>query len=492
LFASTDVGRLIRFRDPANNWTWLTITAYTSATQVTATVSGTAASGGTATVNWRLGVFSGTTGYPRTISFFQDRVALAGSTANPDRYDLTKTAGYSATTLIFQPTNAAGTVADDNAITGSVPSGQVNAIVGMASDLRGLIILTSKEEFVLRSNSLGDAITPSNATASLFSATGSAYIQPIRTVAGTTFVQSARRRLFDIVYSFEKDSLAPKDITLTAEHITRNQVVGMAYQQEPVNVIWCARGDGTLIGMTHYPEQDVYAWHRHIIGGGNAQVESIAAIPSTDGSRDDLWLVVKRTINGSTKRYVEYMMPYYEDDQDVENSACVDSRLTYDGAVTATVTGLAHLEGETVKVMVDGRSHPDLIVSSGAVLLANSRTGSVIQVGLGYTWKMITQRAEVAVKGLDTTQGKTKRISSFVVRLLNTLGFKYGEPGETLIEHDFEQGQSYDEATPLFTGDTDDLVWPGSSNKEGQMQFESDSVFPACIIAIMPEIKVQP
>lgn len=498
-FASTDVGRLIRWKDGANNWTWLEITAYTSATVVTALIRGANASAGTATVNWRLGVYSATTGYPRAIAFFQDRLALAGTTDNPDRYDLTKTAGYSSTSVVFQPTNAAGTVADDNAITGSVPSGQVNPIVGMASDLRGLLVMTAKEEFVVRSNSLGDALTPSNATAALFSGTGSAYIQPLRTVDGTTFCQSSRRRLFDIVYSFEKDSLSPKDLTLASEHITRTQVTSMAYQQEPVNVIWCVRGDGLLVGMTHYPDQDVYGWHRHIIGGvsdadgSNAVVEAISCISSPDGSRDDLWLIVRRMIDGSTKRYIEYMRQYYEDDQDVEDSACVDSRYTYDGAATATVTGLSHLEGQTVKVMVDGRSHPDLTVTSGEITLANSRTGSVIQIGLAYTWKIVTQRFENSTNQYDTAQGKEKRISSFVIRLLNTLGLKYGEPNATsLTEHDFEQGQVYDEATPLFSGDTDTIVWPGGSGRDGQMRFESDSVFPACVIAIMPTVKVQP
>lgn len=492
LFASTDVGRLIRFKDPANNWTWLTITAYTSATQVTATINGPNASAGTATINWRLGVYSATTGYPRAISFFQDRLALAGATSYPDRWDMSKTSGYSATGFTFQPTNPAGTVADDNAITGNVPSGQLNPIYGLASDMRGLLVFTSREEFVVRSNSFGEALTPANANSSLFSATGSAFIQPIRTVNGTTFVQTARRRLFDVIYSYERDSLQPQDLTLASEHITRTQVTSIAYQQEPVNVIWGVRTDGVLIGMTHYPEQDVYGWHRHTIGGTDVVVESIASIPSPDNSRDDLWIIVKRTINGSTVRYIEYMSHYYEDDQDIKDNGQCDCRYTYDGAITSTVTGLSHLEGQTVKVMVDGKSHPDLVVASGAVTLANSRTGAKIHIGLEYTWRIITQKIEMSSNAFDTAQGKTKRIISVVFRLLNTLGMKYGSPKYALAENDFNQGAAFDTATPLFTGDTEKLSWPAGSETEGQIQIESNSVFPACIVAIMPEVKVQP
>ena len=497
LFASTDVGRLIRWKDPANNWTWLEITAYTSATVVTATIRGANASATTATVDWRFGVYSATTGYPRAISFFQDRLAFAGSTSYPDRYDLTKTGGYSATFVTFQPTNAAGAVADDNAITGNVPSGQVNAINWLASDLRGLIAGTVKEEFVIRSNSLGDAITPSNASSSLFSGTGSSYIQPVRTVDGTTFVQTARRRLFDVVYSFEQDSLRPKDLTLAAEHITRSQIIAITYQQEPINVVWAVRNDGILVGMTHYPEQDVYGWHRHQIGGvsdedgTNAIVESVTTIPSPDGSRDDLWLIIRRRINGNTVRYIEYMRRYYEDDQDVEDAGCCDSRFTYDGAVTSTVSGLDHLEGETVKVMVDGLSHPNLVVSGGAVTLANNRTGSVIQIGLSYTWRIITQKIDTVLPNNDTGQGRKKRIINIIVRMLNSLGMKYGTPQGSLIEHDFNQGASYDTATPLFTGDTIELNWPGGDETAGQILLENDSVFPVCIVALISEVKTK-
>lgn len=494
-FQTTDVGRLIRWKDPANNWTWLRITARSSTTQVTATISGANASAVTATVNWRLGVWSDTTGYPVAVSFFQERLAMGGALSTPDRVDLTKTGGFSSTSCTYQPTNAAGTVADDNAITVVMPSGQINGLRWLSSDLRGLIAGTSKEEFLIRATSFGESITPSNKTVALFSSTGSAYIQPVRTMFGTTFIQSSRRRMFDIIYSIDQDSLRPLDITLASDHITRSGIVAAAYQQEPTNVIWVLRNDGVLAAVTHYPSEKVWGWHRHIIGGSSnvagdelAVVESVSCIPEPNGTFDELWLIVRRTINGSTKRYVEYMQKYYESDMDIEDAGCCDSRLTYDGAPVSAVSGLSHLEGETVKVMVDGNSHPDLVVTGGVASLVNGISGSVIQIGLPYSWKIITNRLEVKLKDLDTAQGKMKRISDVTPRVLNSKGMYYGDPGSELSEYDFNQAISFDEAASLFTGDIPQLPWPGSSNRECQMEFGHDGVFPFTMVAIVSDV----
>lgn len=490
IFAATDVGRVVRIQH-SSTWGWAEITAYSSGTSVTALV-GSAFGGTTAVVTWRLGVYSQTTGYPSAISFFQDRVALNGSEQDPDFYALSKTAGYSPTLIAFQPSNAAGTVADDNAIYGRVPSGQVNVIKWLASDSKGLILGTSKEEFLLRANSLGDTITPSNKNVVPLSATGGSILPPIKTINGNAFVQEFRRRVFDIVYTYEQDTLKPQDLTLAAEHITKGQIIDASYQKEPVNVIWFAKSNGELIGMTHYPDQKVYGWHRHTIGGTDACVESISCIPSPSGERDDLWMIVKRTINGSTKRYIEYMSRYYEDDMEVYEGARGDSRFSYTGVSTGTVSGLGHLEGETVKVMVDGKSHPDLVVTSGAITLANGRVGTNIQIGLAYRWRLVTRELEIKLRNGDTAQGKVKRVNEVVLRLLNTLGLEYGRYDGTLYEYDFNQGQEYDEVINLFSGDTEILSWPDNSDANMQMEFSSDSVFPACIVAIMYEMDVQP
>lgn len=486
-FQTTDVGRLIRWKDPANEWTWLKITARSSTTVVTATISGQDASAGTATTSWRLGVYSDTTGWPKAITFYQDRVVLAGCADYPDRYDMTKTGGYSDTTFQFAPSDVDGTVADDAAIDGTLQSGDVNQIQWAGSDNHGLVIGTASKDWIVRPSTTGEVLTQGNAKADPFASTGSAYVKPIEAESGLIYLQRARRKIFDVIYSFERDQLKPRDLTILSEHITRNNITQMAFQQEPLNVVWMVRGDGALVGMTYYPDEAVFACHKHIIGGTDAAVKCLSVIPSSDGSRDELWMIVERTINGVTRKYIEYMTRYYEDDMSLDDTICVDSALTYDSTATATITGLDHLEGETVKVMVDGKSHPDLTVSEGAITLANDVTGSTVQIGLSNTWILQPQRIEAGARD-GVAQGKTKRITGFVIRLLNALGLKHGPDASNLIEHDFDQGTAYDETPTLFTGDTVPLKFDGGYDQNGVLYLTHDDVFPITILAIMPDI----
>lgn len=486
-FLSTDVGRLIRFKDPANNWTWLEITAYTSTTQVTATIKGENASAGTATNDWRLGVYSETTGYPTVIAFFQDRVLLAGASSFPDRYDLTRTGGFSDTEFLFAPSDRDGTVTDDAAINGTLQSKQLNDIVWANNDERGLVIGTTAAEWIVRPSTSNDILTPSNQKADRISSIGGTYVQPISAESGTIYIQRARRKIYDIIYNFDRDQLKPRDISLACEHITKTGVSQIVFQQEPLNCAWMRRTDGLLIGMTYYPDEQIFGAHRHVIGGTDVKVKSLAVIPSSDQSRDELYLIVERTIDGSTVQYVEYMERYYEDDIPRNNALHVDSAFVYSGSATATVSGLDHLEGETLRVMVDGNSHPDLTVSSGSVTLANNLTGSTINLGLRNKWAFKSQRPEAG--GTDgTSQGKTKRITGIVVRLLNSLGLKYGPDENNLDEWDFEQGQSYDESTAFYTGDTPYLRGQFSHEQAGHIYMESDSVFPVTILNIIPTL----
>lgn len=496
-FKTTDIGRIIRWKDPAANWTWLLITAWTSTTVVTALISGANASAGTATINWRLGAWSDTTSWPKCCTFFQDRFVAGNTTTEPDRYDMGETGGYTNTTISFAPSNAAGTVADNSAISGNLPSTQVNAIQWMAADNTGLAVGTTGQEWVVKSNASNDVLTPTNRKADPVSKTRSAYIQPVLAGSNLVFVQAARRRIHDMTFSFELDRLKPNDLNLYAEHITRDQILDIAYQQEPLNTIWSYTNAGLLLGLTYYPDQKVYAWHRHPLGGYSnaghtvaAVVEAISVIPSYDGTRDELTLIVKRYINGQTKRYVEYMTRYYEDDIAIEDAFQVDCGLTYDSTATATVTGLDHLEGQTVKVMRDGKSHPDLTVATGAVTLANSQTGSTIQIGLANTWAIKTMEVEAGAAD-GTAQGKTKRLTNLVVKLLNALGLKYGPDTDNLDTNIFTSGVDYDETIALFSGNTEALLWPNGYDSNGQIYLTDDGVFPITITALCPQLVCQ-
>ena len=132
--------------------------------------------------------------------------------------------------------------------------------------------------------------------------------------------------------------------------------------------------------------------------------------------------MVKRTIGGATKRYIEYFSSF-DFGSDVEDAFFVDSGLTYSGSSATSISGLDHLEGQSVSILANGATHPDKTVSSGAISLDFAVTKA--HIGLNYSSTLQTMRIEAG--GTEgTAQGKTKRIHEVVLRLFRTVGVKVG------------------------------------------------------------------
>ena len=248
--------------------------------------------------------------------------------------------------------------------------------------------------------------------------------------------------------------------------------------------MWAVRADGVLLGFTFNKEQDVLGWHRHILGGSGI-VESVCVIPAPDRTRDELWMIVKRTINGSTKRYVEYLEKEYQTGDAQADAFYVDSGATYSGSAATTISGLSYLEGKTVQVLVNGAAHPDCVVTSGAITLQIAATTA--QVGLGYVSTLQTTRIDAGAAD-GTAQGKTKRINKVVIRFYNTLGAKAGPDANTLDQIEFRTGSSLmDSAPPLFTGDKL-IEWPGGYDFDGYAMVRQDQPLPMTVVSIMPQV----
>ena len=131
----------------------------------------------------------------------------------------------------------------------------------------------------------------------------------------------------------------------------------------------------TIAAFTYNKAQEITAWHHHTTDG---LFEDVAVIPVSD--HDQVWFIVKRTIGGATKRYIEYLADDFEDQED-----CwfVDCGLKYDGAGATTFTGLDHLKGKTVSILADGAVMPDATIASGTFTLDSA--ASVVIAGLPYT-----------------------------------------------------------------------------------------------------------
>ncbi len=492
-FQTTDIGRLIRWKDPANNWTWLKITARTSTTEVTATIMGADASAGTATASWRLGLWSGTTGYPATVVFHEDRLVFAGPTDNPQRFDGSKTGDYEN----FAPTEPDGTTADDYAIGFSLNASDVNAIQWLVSEEKGLLAGTSGAEWVIRPSAQTEALSPTNVSAKPSTKYGSARIRPLQVSKSVLFVQARGRKLREMRYFFDVDGFYAPDLSILAEHITAGGIREVVYQQEPQPVIWAVRNDGVLLGLTYERDSETLkaGWHRHEIGGYSdadhtaaSKVESAAVIPSPDGTRDELWLVVNRYIDGGTKRYVEYMTKVFEHEDEQEDAFFVDCGATYDGTAATTISGLGHLEGETVDILADGAVQPSKTVSSGQITL--SRAASKVHIGYGYNSDVQQLRIEAGAQD-GTALGKTRRTHRAIFLFHRSLGLKIGMSFDNLTTLAFRTSADAMGAPPaLFSGVWDEAI-EADYDTENQLCWRQDQPLPSDILAVSVQMQTQ-
>lgn len=462
---------------------WVEITGFTSGTVATATVVSRLPDQvvlvGNATTRWAWGDWGWSNGWPTHVTFFRDRLTFARSS---DRKIWFSVAGDYEN---FRDRDDAGLVTADMAVTIAVQSDQANAIQYLMP-AKALIIGTAAGEHTCGEMTDSEPFGPANVTIVKSSEYGSKAVQPMRVGESILFVQRSGRKLREVSYDALKDGYQTKDMTVLAPHMVPKgkAIVHMAYQKEPYSIVWVVLSDGALRGFTFNVEQDVLAWHRHTIGGSGI-VESVECVPSPDGGRDDLWMIVRRTINGVTKRYVEYMQPEWESGDDQEDAFYVDCGLTYDSTATTTITGLDHLEGQTVAVLADGATHPNRTVASGSITL--QRSASVVQVGLAAPAKLATMKINAGAAG-GTAQGKTKRIHEITIRLLDTLG---GEVGPTESETDEilfrSSADPMGSAPAIFTGDKD-ISWRGGYEKDGIVWYVNNDPLPATVVAIMPSV----
>jgi len=387
--------------------------------------------------------------------------------------------------------HALGANASD-ALQYTIASEQVNAIQWLApGDL--LVIGTSGGIHVASASRRDAALTPTDVRIVPRTSFGCRNIQPINVAATTVFIQRGGEKLRQLEYAFETDSYGAPDITLLSEHITRGGLTQLSYQQDPDSIIWGTRTDGTLVGMTYEKEQDVYGWHRHILGGTSdaagsaAKVESVATIPGgVNVARDDVWIAVQRWVGGAVVRHIEVITGGHEADGDIEDAFFVDAGLTYNGAPVTTIVGLHHLEGETIALLVDGATHPDRTVIAGEVSL--DRAGSRVHAGYYKNRDVGLLRLEAGSEN-GTAQGKVKRTSAVTVRLYQTVGLEVGLTSNRLDRIPFRSAaDDMDAPVPLFTGDKRVPV-TGGYDRDGRLFLRQSQPLPFMLIAVMPEVK---
>lgn len=343
-------------------------------------------------------------GYPCTVTTYEQRLIAAGTTNNPNTVWFSKIGNF----FDFLP----GTLDDDAmsvTITGSEQADIVHLLAGKA-----LVAMASNGEYTFVGG-VEKPITPTNIQIKNQSVYGSSTVRPQRIGNELFFMQRAGRKLRAFTYKYDSDDYGSPDMSIMSEHLTESGIVDMAYAAEPESVLWLAREDGGFVSVTIERENDVVGWCDHTTDG---LVESVCSVPSTDG--DTVWLSVNR--NGT--RRIERM----------------DSDVLLDSAVVGTSvspsdvwSGLDHLEGETVSVIGDGVILSDTVVSGGQVTI--SRAASAVTIGLPYTTTIETLMQDISTS-TGSLMGNSNRIGEVSIRYLNTYGCKVNGDAITFRRYD--------------------------------------------------------
>ena len=550
-FTSSHVGALFRITNSGTTG-YAKVTAFTNATTVTAAVQ--SALGGTSAVTtWREGAFSTERGYPGCITFFEQRLCLAGTAHRPQTVWVSKVDDYE---------NFTPGANDDDPIPFTIAANKVNIIQWLSQARNSLFIGTVGAEWQVKGAN-NAAITPSNIIVRQQTSEGSARIQPVPIKNALLFIQRGGEKLHEVTFDFLTDSFQAPDLTLLSEDITSGGITHFDAQRTPDPIIWAVLSDGTLSAMTYQPDQKIQAWHKHTIGGAasaatitvtdyaNIAVSTDIVVTKSDGSTvtfsseassgdapsttngwrpnesnnttadniytainahadftvanpaanvvtvtetqkagtgpitlkssdpvrvatadesyavaesiavipkditagiyiDQVWLGVKRTVNGATKRYIEY----------IDSTLNTDSSLTYSGSSTSSISGLSHLEGQTVAVKVDDAPQPDKVVSSGAISI--SPAGPAAEVGLPYTHTLTTLPPEFGAQA-GASLSRLRRMHEVVLYLRASSGGLINSDNIIYRSSADDMGT----ALPLFTGTiryTPDDSWDRDGN----------------------------
>jgi hypothetical protein len=267
--------------------------------------------------------FVGAGNYPGAVSYFEQRRCFAGTTLDPQKIWMTKS-GTESTMAYSLPTQ------DTDRIEFRVAAREANTIRHIVP-LTQLILLTAAAEWRVTSVN-SDALTPSSISVRPQSYVGASNVQP--QIINNTLVYCAARggHVRELGYSWQASGFVTGDVSLRSAHLFDNYTISdMAYSKAPIPLLWFVSSSGDLLGLTYIPEQQVASWHWHDTDG---VFESCAAV--AEGNDDVLYVVVKRTINGVSKRYVERMASRHFDS--IQDCFFVDSGLTYNGVNTSSTT----------------------------------------------------------------------------------------------------------------------------------------------------------
>lgn len=444
---------------------------------------------GSPTRRWAFSEFSSVYGWPTGLSFFKER--LTYSRGRQVFHSVTGDFGS------FNRRDA-GAVTAETAMSLTLASDKLDGIRWLAQS-KALLIGSARAELVLGEQTTQAVYSATNVQNTPQTEYGARLIRPLRAGESVLFVERAGHRVRDMKYDFSIDRYKAEDVTVLSEHIfDGSEIVGdveqeprdiidWTYQQQRDNLVWCVLSDGTLASMVFNRERGVIGWTPHYIGGVDVEVEAVQSIASPDGRTDDTWFIVSRTVDGARLRSVEYMTDYRLVKKGIPEAVHVDDSVTYRGAPATVIGGLAHLEGTTVHVCVDGSNHPPREVIGGQITL--DRPGSLVHVGYQFVSRMQSMRLEVQGGG-GTSQTARKGISEVHLRLQSTVGGRVGPSFDRMDAIKTLDPAKPVGSPPIVTNGDIQIQFPGGFDTDGYVCYEQSMPLPATLVAIILRVQI--
>lgn len=447
------------------------ITGVNSPTEATMVVTKRIHSAATSTV-WAEGQFSGLRGWPSAVGLFEGRLWWGGR----DKLAGSVSDGFKSFDL--------DTIGDSGPIIRSIATGAVNSVKWILG-LARLCMGTSGAEPVGRSSSFDEPMTPSNFSIKDASTQGSADVQAVKIDRSAMFVQRSGKRAYDLSYMTDAQDYSAQEITRFHPTVLSAGVKLIAVQRQPDTRIWFVLNDGTCAMLTYERSEDVLSWYTFETDG---LIEDVAILPNTED--DDVYMVVNRTINNVAKRYVE-RLAYDTQAQAGTTNYMADSYVTATLSSSDTVTGLSHLEGETVvawaagAAVMNGDVPQAFAVSSGQITLPQAVTGTVI-VGLSYDWQW--QSAKLAYGVQDGTPLSRRKTLTDVAPILYKTHIRGIMVGQTFDAMDYLplsfQGEILDANTVLEAYDAQSYCIPGTWNTDARLCLAGQAPLPCTVLSL--------
>lgn len=268
-------------------------------------------------------MFDSAGNYPSVVAYYQQRKFFANTLNAPEKITGSQTGR-------FKNFSVHAPLRDDDAVTYTMAGSQVNEVRHLL-DLTQLVILTSGGEHA----ATAETLTPTSFNRKQYDYNGASKLKPIVIGGSALYVQALSSVVRDLGFEYNGlDSYRGNDLTIYSAHLVDGHtIVDWAYQKLPHSIVWSVREDGVLLGLTYVREQQMISWHRHDTDGF---VENVCSVP--EGSEYAVYIVVRRTINGVTKRYIERLS-----DRKISNIADyigTDCTISYDGRNKNTALNL--------------------------------------------------------------------------------------------------------------------------------------------------------